>query len=779
MDALDGDALARLARENDKLRRINEVLMRRVEQATDEAGSGYAEFETAVTIDGRVRARTRDLEEALDLLHVTNARLSAAMREVERANTDLTTALEAFEEGFALFDGEDRLLRKNSRFAAFAPDVAARIVPGIGFGDYVALIASSLYLVLPPGHDRDSWREARIEAHRRRSVNFNAQVSGDRWVQVSEHRTAEGATTVLQTDVTDIIRAEREERDKRLDRQARMVRATLDHIEQGVAVFDGRGVLAACNTRFGELVAAPARLMRRGTGRERVLACLSGAFGGDDAGDVARLVAWIDAPTPRRPLRGTLSGPDGRVLALHAAEMPDGSTVLSLGDITAERAAADAMAALNGTLEARVAERMADAQAAREAAERANAGKTRFVAAVSHDLLQPLSAAKLFTASLAEEPLEPSARALADRIQRALGSVEELLGGLLDICRLDASAVAPSLAEVPLGRLFQGLRHDFAEMARQKGLELRVIDTSAVVVSDPAYLRRILQNLVSNAIRYTATGKVVLGVKRDAEAARIVVGDTGCGIAEADQGAVFEEFRRLDRPATARAAGRGAGQGTRDGAGDGAGDRAGQGAGHGGAQSTGPGAPVPGMGLGLAIVERACRLLNHGLTLHSTEGVGTVFTVSVPLVGQAWGRAGPGAGETGARPGTPASLEGMIVLLVEDDAAVREAMTSLIEGWGASLLVAANAAEARALVGDLGLMPDAVIADHHLGAGSSGLELIAEMRADDPGFLGVLTTFDRDPGLREVAAAASLFVRYKPVDPAALAALLARRRPGC
>ncbi|MEM6972969.1 MAG: PAS-domain containing protein [Pseudomonadota bacterium] len=718
-----------LERECAKLRRINDVLMHRVESKTSDERSGYAHFETALLLDRKVRARTRDLEEAMDLLQVTNARLAAARRETERADADVAAAMEAFEGGFALFDAEDRLIRMNSRFAGFVPDLAKRMKAGMAFKDYVRIVGEAGDLVLPPGHDVDSWCDARMAAHRRRSVNFNAQVVGDRWIQVSEHRTPSGGTALLQTDVTDIIRTEREEREKLLDRQARLVRATLDHVDRGLIIVDPAGRVVAANIPFRELMALPARALRLGTRIDRLVELLE-RFGLEDG---AALLDWMSEDGRREPLTLKIARRDERTLSLTAIAMADGSVVLTVVDITAQKSAEVALAEMRASLEARTAERMQALKAARDSAEKANAAKTRFVAAASHDLLQPLSAARLFAASLADHELPATEQALADRIHRALGSVEELLGGLLDISRLDAPDLTPSLAEVPIGRLFESIATDFDEVARRKGIELRVVPSSAVVVSDPALLRRVLQNLVSNAIRYTARGRVLLGVRRCGDVVRVVVGDTGCGIDEADQKAVFEEFRRLDNNK----------------------------------------GEIPGMGLGLAIVDRACRILNHDLALDSVPGRGTVFSLSLPVMDYRTREA-----DKTQAPAEAVRLDDVIVLLVEDDDAVREGMVRLLEGWGASPMAAASADEARTMLNDLGLMPDAVIADHHLGAGDTGLDLVREMRAAGGTFLGVLTTFDRDPALREAAVESSLFVRYKPVDPDAIADLLMQVRPG-
>ncbi|MEM6487139.1 MAG: PAS-domain containing protein [Pseudomonadota bacterium] len=727
-----------LVRENAKLRRIVDVLMARVEAKTDEETSAFSHFETAITLERRVKARTRDLEEALELLNVTNARLAAAMRESERANRDLTDALEAFDEGFAMFDAHDVLRRRNSRFVAFAPDIAERVRPGIRFEEFVALMAASDHLRLPPGYDRQSWCTTRLAAHAKQRVNFNAELIGDRWVRVSEQRTVDGGTTVLHSDVTDTVRIEREERDKLLDSQARIVRATLDHLDQGVAVFDDHARLAGWNARLQMLLSPPLALLRRGARFDRIVEVLAADFveRGSIGGMRHTLSAWAGGHSQRGPLRLELEAANGTILSLHGDGMAEGGFIVSLTDVTAERAATAALARANETLESRVSARTAELASARDAALRANASKTRFLAAASHDLLQPLNAAKLYVTSLADMALDEPQRGVTERVRRALGSVEGLLGTLLDISKLDAGGVRPQVVEIPLERLFEALRSDFGHVAARKGLALRVLPTSAVVLSDPGYLQRVLQNLVSNAIRYTAEGRIVVGLRRVGEDARILVGDTGCGIAEDDQRAVFEEFRRL---ANAQAA---------------AGD------------------DLPGMGLGLAIVERACRMLNHELTLTSRPGRGSLFGVSLPLVRV--GHAPPASARMAADRVAP-DLEGAIVMVVEPDCQGREAMVHMLEGWGASAVAAASSAEAAGLISELDVAPDVVIAEHRLAGEDDGLSLMARLRREHPDFLGILTASARPRALRAAAAEASLFVRTKPVDPDDLAALLLGR----
>jgi signal transduction histidine kinase len=576
------------ARRVEKLLSIAGALMARVEAVTDDNGAAYAQFQRAALLEDQVSERTRDLERALDLLNDSNARLATAMAEAEAARADLASAIETVQEGFALFDRADRLVMCNSRFGMHMTDIRANLTPGLAFADYVALVSRSEHLALPEGVTPADWAVQRMRRHQDRHVIFNVRMIWDRWVQVSEHRTAEGGTVILQTDVTDIIRNERTERGRMLDDQARMIRATLDHLDQGVAIFDAEGQLAGWNQRLSFLLTLPLSQLRRGVAFERLLQRFQTEMRfqpGMDAG----LLRWAQGGSGRAALTFAVERPGGLVLTVFAQELPDGGFVVSFTDVTAERTALAALHRANETLEARVRERTLELEDALADAERANASRSRFVAAASHDLLQPLAAAKLFISAAAAG----EAGAPLDKAQNALQSVEAILGALLDISKLESGRMAVSVGPVPLGPMLARLVEEFAPMAAAKGLSLRLRGAEALVTSDAGYLRRILQNLIGNAIRYTEQGGVLVGARRHGAALRLEVWDTGPGIPEDAQDVIFREFQRLNAKASAS----------------------------------------EGMGLGLAIVERACGLLGHPLELSSRLGRGSVFRVTVPLAG--------------------------------------------------------------------------------------------------------------------------------------------------
>lgn len=714
-----------LERQNQKLRIIANALMGRVEQSTDAAGAAYAQFQRAAVLEEEVRARTRELERALDLLNESNARLAAANQETEAARSNLANAIETVQEGFALFNTNDEMVMCNSRFGMHMPDVRASLSPAISFTEYVRSVSRSRYLALPDRETPDAWAARRMERHKDSSIIFNVRMVSDRWVQVGEHRTPDGGTVILQTDVTDIMRLERLERERILDDQALLIKATLEHLKQGVCIFDRMGRLVGWNQRVGELLSIPVGRFHIGSSFRTIFDRFRNQFGFSNGMTADLVEDWANGETRNGSLSFETEHLSERTLAVFMEEMPDNGFVISFTDVTAERTAIKAISEANESLEHRVMERTLDLEDALSEAERANASKSRFVAAASHDLLQPLSAAKLYMASLENDALASQPREIVSKASNALQSVENILAALLDISKLDSGNANVHVSSVPVGTLLAQLLDEMEPSALAKGLDLRVVGTDAQVISDATYLRRILQNLMSNAIRYTDTGRVLVGVRRRSKSVRIEVWDTGPGIAEDEQDLVFGEFQRLNATASA----------------------------------------AEGMGLGLAIVERACGLLSHPLQLRSELGKGTVFTVEVPLASQDSSVAPADVSEGGT---SQNPLEHKIVLLIENDDELRNAMSLTLEQWGVDVLPCASQAEAELLVADIDVAPDAIIADFQLDEGKSGVEAIAALTAAHGNIPSCVISADRGSDLLRLCAQAGLVLMHKPIDPDAL-----------
>ncbi|WP_294924830.1 hybrid sensor histidine kinase/response regulator [uncultured Paracoccus sp.] len=372
-------------------------------------------------------------------------------------------------------------------------------------------------------------------------------------------------------------------------------------------------------------------------------------------------------------------------------------------------------------------ERNRELAVARAAAEEANRSKTRFLRAASHDLLQPLSAARLFLAALADTRLDEYQQELAGRLAGAFESVEELMHAVLDISRLDSNRIEFDRKPVELGRLFQRLADEYAPMAEAKGLALAFVPTSAVVDSDPTFLRRIAQNLVSNAIKYTPAGRVLVGVRRAGATAWLEVHDTGIGIPAGDRSRIFDEFQRVQ------------GQGD-----------------------------VPGMGLGLSIVRRACAKLGHPISLDSRPGRGTVFRVGLPRILRGEGRPAP-------QPAPSAiALRGCRVLVVENDASMRRAYQMILQdGFGMVPRIVRGSAEALQALDDAA--PDLILADYNLDDGDTGLAAIRSLRqrADRP-LPAIVVTARRDAEIARACAEICVPLIEKPIRADELQAAIQR-----
>jgi Na+/proline symporter/signal transduction histidine kinase len=516
-----------------------------------------------------------------------------------------------------------------------------------------------------------------------------------------------------------------------------ILQTALDHVRQGIAVFDKDLRLICWNRQFGEILDLPPALTRIGTGIDEILhsQAESGAFG---AGPIEKLVrTHIDrSAAASEPFRARFTE-RGIVVEMRTNRMPDGGMVMTVTDITSSVAAAEALERANATLELRVRERTTELTRlndelarAKADADEANISKTRFLAAASHDILQPLNAARLYVTSLIERQGNGEDAGLISNIDASLEGVEEIIGALLDISRLDSGAMQPEPATFRIDELFRQLEVEFAPLAREKGLSLKFMPCSLRIRSDRRLLRRLLQNLVSNAIKYTAEGSVLVGCRRGRGSLRIEIHDTGLGIPASKKRAIFREFHRLDDGARV----------------------------------------ARGLGLGLSIVERISRVLDHRVELESEPGLGSSFSVTVPLSSAAAMRE-PQA----RRPSVDRSqLLGMAVLCIDNEPKIVDGMEVMLSGWGCRVLKARDLAAAIDAVAEAQLAPTGLLVDYHLDK-ENGFEAIAELRrrfgADLP---AILITADRDPALRAAARAHHAQILQKPVKPASLRALLAQ-----
>jgi two-component system, sensor histidine kinase len=367
----------------------------------------------------------------------------------------------------------------------------------------------------------------------------------------------------------------------------------------------------------------------------------------------------------------------------------------------------------------------------KEVAEEANIAKSRFLAAASHDLRQPLHALGLFVQALEESPLANRERQVIGNIRHSVDAMEELFNALLDISRLDAGVVQPVVTTIPLGQVFDRVRFEYAPIARQKRVSLTVMNTGVHVVSDPSLLGRIVRNLLANAVRYTDRGGVVLGCRRRGNTVRIEVWDTGRGIPAERHAEIFREFYQLENPERDRR---------------------------------------KGLGLGLAIVQRLSRLLDHPVELRSTVGKGSMFAITVPL----------GARENyvpiESNPDTAGvfDLAGALVLVIDDEGAVQEGMAALLRKWQCEVLTAGSGKEMLQQLVSAQRLPDLIVSDYRLRGGENGIEVVEllrnEFNVDIP---ALLVTGDTAPDRLRDAEASGLPILHKPLNPARLRTLIA------
>ncbi len=526
-----------------------------------------------------------------------------------------------------------------------------------------------------------------------------------------------------------------------------LLQYALDFARQGITVFDREHRLICWNREFRDLFDLPGDALRVGVDLEEIIRfnAQRGLYGqgvGEDF--VATRVELL--LTERRPVRIRLY-PSARVIEIRSAAMPDGGVVTTYTDVTAQVDAEEALEATNETLEQRVRDRTNELERlnrelaeAKSRADEANHSKTRFLAAASHDILQPLNAARIYATSLSEQTRVNQEQKvgqigkLADNVDASLEAVEDILTALLDISRLDAGAMKAELGALRLEDIFRQLAIEFEPLARSKSLELKFIKSSLSVRSDRRLLRRLLQNFVSNAIKYTPSGRVLVGARRRPDGrVRIEVWDTGLGIPEESRADVFREFARLES-----------------------------------AQRS-----APGLGLGLSIVERLARVLEADLGLRSSVGSGSVFFVDVPLSPATWSEPQESATAVVA---PPSNLAGLFVCAIDNEPRILDGMRTMLEGWGCRVVVAGSRAEAVAEIEAAGAAPGAIIADYHLDD-DDGLSVVNALRerfgVETP---AVLVTADRSDDVRDRAAAAEIRILPKPLRPAALRSLLAQWR---
>ena len=500
-----------------------------------------------------------------------------------------------------------------------------------------------------------------------------------------------------------------------------LIMTMIDHMTQGVSVVDENMCLVAWNNQYLKLFGYPKDLVYVGCPISDLIRYNAerGECGpGSVEEHVRKRIHWMKVGSAHEFER---IRKDGLVIQMRGNPIEGGGFVTTFADITAFREN-------EAVLEARVSDRtqklgdaLTEQQLAREQADKANMSKSRFIAAASHDLLQPMHAARLFSTALEQSVQSDEDRKTLQQLDRALHGAESMLSALLDIARLEGGSIQPKRQAYPLHDLLNDLELQFKSIAAQRGIRFHVHDAQFWIDTDPQWIRRIIQNFVSNALRYTARGRVIVGVLRASERPnhiRIGVWDTGPGIAEEQRIKLFQEFERC---------------------------------GH-----TSPWGEQ-GLGLGLAIVQRMTSLLDHPVHVFSELGKGSCFMIDVPIVDAPKFVASPAQA-------VPLKAKAYKILCLDNDETILEGMATLLSKWGYQVFKATEPEQALEIIQQENIQ--VWLVDQHLNDGKIGLDFIIENRQENVPI--ALITADSDPELPQRVKELNVVLLKKPLKPASL-----------
>jgi len=723
-----------------KMEKINRVLMDQVERSMDYQGSEFSIFQTAIVLEDRVKERTSALELALLDLETSNRDLARAKNVAETAESQLVEAIESIEAGFTLFNSEGRLVLFNSTFRDLLPGVTNLVEVGMSRQDIAREAVKRDVLEESEVIPRLSGEQPLEDIHEAIVV----ALKDGRWLQINERRTKDGGAVVIYTDITDLKRQEDMRLKQELTAKSILQKSTLDSLAQGVAAFDEEFRLETWNDRLLTLLGEPSPVLEQNMSYGEFLHRIGGDEGGAmESSDYGSVLSGAFTEITR---------PNGQILEIRQSAMPAGGFVNVFTDITRRRKDAVSLKEAKENLEKRVAERTTELvslneilrqeitdrkdveralQLAKNEAEYANQSKDKFLAAASHDLLQPLHAARLMIATLEERNMRDTNRHLVEQIQVALTGAEELLGDLLDISKLDAQAVKVQLSEFPVSKILTSLQTEFDPIAQNEGLRLTVLPTSLSTRCDARLLTRVVRNFMSNAFRYTPTGRVLVGCRREGDRVSIQVLDSGPGIPKNKLNDIFEEFHQLENQSKSRG---------------------------------------KGVGLGLAIVDRIARMLNCDIKVMSVEGKGSAFSISVPVCDSVPESEGPETMDQSLLKGT---LAGTTIMVVDNDASIVSSMELLLKEWGCYILPATSGEEALDALKNSNVLPDIILADYQLDDGETGLDVISSIREEAKSDLPaiMITAEYTDERVQEFESL-NLPALYKPLKPGKLRALM-------
>ncbi|MCA2016983.1 PAS-domain containing protein [Vibrio tritonius] len=512
-----------------------------------------------------------------------------------------------------------------------------------------------------------------------------------------------------------------------------LLQGAIEHISQGLAVVDKHLRLVAWNQRYLELFNFPPGLVQVGRPIENIIRhnAQQGLCGpGDVEEHVEKRLRHLEKGTAHTSAR---ERPDGRVIEVQGNPMPGGGFVMSFNDITAFRSVEQSLKEANEHLEERVLQRTHQLETlnrqlvtATQRSEQESQSKSRFLAAVSHDLMQPLNAARLFSSSLGELTLDAETKRLAHHIESALGAAEDLIGDLLDISRLESGKLEVYPQSFAVGDILDNLAAEFRALAKLQQIEFHMVPSSLYIVSDVKLLRRVIQNFLTNAFRYCSKGKVVLGVRHEHDSVRVEVWDNGVGIEEEKQQEIFEEFTRGSQVRSDQ-----------------------------------------GLGLGLAISKGIAQVLGHEISMRSWPGKGSVFSVSIPRAQR------PVTAMIYSPPSEAVhDATQLKVLCVDNEESILLGMRELLERWGCDVKTSTDLVSSLQVIDD-GWLPEVILSDYRLEQGRTGLEVLQQfrlrMRSE---FIGVIISADRTAEIVDAVKSNGFRFLPKPVKPLKLRAML-------
>lgn len=519
--------------------------------------------------------------------------------------------------------------------------------------------------------------------------------------------------------------------------------STIDNISQGIAVVDADQRVIAWNQRYIEMFAYPPAMVEVGKPVAELIRfnLQRGLIDSRDIEtEIAKRLSFLRQGSQYRVQR---QQQDGRVLEIQGNPLPGGGFVTTYTDISSFIAVQQQLEQSNQLLEQRVAERTSELQLlnsqlqlTQQQLEATTVAKTRFFAAAGHDLMQPFNAAALFASLLRQKASEPELQQLSENLSQSLNSAEELLTAILDLTKLDSGVVKARHQAVSVQQLLDDIGRDAAILAQKKGLQFRLQPCNLVVNTDRKLLKRVLQNLLANAIRYTQSGRVILGVKRRGSQLQLCVVDSGVGIAESDQQRIFEEFQQGSQP------------------------------------------DQKGLGLGLAIAHRISTILNHPLQVQSIEGRGSCFSLLLPRVNTTSQPAVELAdnikSNMASNKDISARFAGKKVLLLDNEPQLLHAVAALLQSWQCEVQALQQPAAALQVL-QQGFLPDICLFDYHLDNGATGIEVAAQLAAHFALNVPVIiNSADHDQQIRELALSSGFYFLLKPLKPVALKRLFQR-----